>query len=244
VIDTFILLLITFFGAFTQSVSGFGIGLILMPAYASALGLGMARPLVTLIGTTTQVVVMYRNRRALTFGVLGLISILGLVGVVIGNWIAESQLLPENTLRIILAIIICGYALYALFSPTLPQLKTDRWGGFFGLLSGILTGTYNTGGPPVIIYADARRWTPAMLRSNLSGFFMIKGFLLMFVHYRSQNFTPEVMNLYYINIPLILLGLVLGFAMYGRINAARFRQIVLVLLFFMGLNIIRGVFFG
>jgi hypothetical protein len=169
---------------------------------------------------------------------------MGLGGVFVGNWIAEAQLVSENTFKVFLGFIVSGYALYALVSPNIPQLKTDRWGGVVGLLSGVLTGIYNTGGPPIVIYADARRWTPSMLRSNLSGFFFFKGMLLAFVHYRSQNFTPEVMQIFFFSLPFLALGTILGFALYGRIDAVRFRRIVLVLLFLMGLNILRGVVFA
>ena len=56
-----------------------------------------------------------------------------------------------------------------------------------GLLSGILTGAYNVGGPPVVIYADARRWTPDAVRSNLQSFFLLKGVMLVGVHALSQK---------------------------------------------------------
>ncbi|MEO1667524.1 MAG: sulfite exporter TauE/SafE family protein [Chloroflexota bacterium] len=242
--DTVILLLVALFGAFSQSVSGFGMGLIMMPAFTSTLGLDVARPLVTIIGTTAQIVVMVRNRRSLTFGTLSILAVMGLVGVWVGNWIIELDILPEAALKFGLAVIIIAYALYALFTPTMPQLKTERWAGPVGLLSGILSGAYNTGGPPIVVYADARRWTPEMMRSNLSGFFLIKGLLLIWVHFRSGNFTPQVINLYYLSLPVLVVAMLVGFSLYGKINAVRFRQIVLVLLLAMGLNIMRGVFFG
>ncbi|MEM6281230.1 MAG: sulfite exporter TauE/SafE family protein [Chloroflexota bacterium] len=242
--DTVILLLIAFFGAFTQTVSGFGMGLIMMPGFASILGLETARPLVTLLGSTAQAVVMIRNRRSLTFGSLGVLTVMGLGGVWIGNRVIELGILPEAILKLGLAAIIIGYALYALLSPTMPHLKTDRWAWPVGLMSGVLSGTYNTGGPPVVIYADARRWTPEMMRSNLSGFFLTKGLMLMWVHFRSGNFTPQVMNLYYLGVPVLIVGMLIGFSLYGKINDVRFRQIVLILLLAMGVNILRGVVFG
>ena len=45
-------------------------------------------------------------------------------------------------------------------------------------------------------------------------------------------------------VPAMIAGLVVGFLLYGRINAARFRQVVLVLLLLTGLSILHGVLFG
>lgn len=236
------LFLFTLFGVFAQTVAGFGIGLILMPPLSAIFGLDVARPLAVLIGTTNQVIVLYRTRQSLTLRTVGILSLLALVGLPIGNWIAESAILSEDILLTILALIVVSYALYALVAPVIPYLKDDRWGSAFGFISGVLTGAYNTGGPPIVIYANARRWTPDAMRSNLQGFFLFKGVVLLVIHAGSRNFTTDVVMNYIYALPAIGLGLLLGFWLYPHIPAERFRQFVLVFLLVMGISMLWGVY--
>lgn len=235
--------LIVFVGVFIQTVSGFGLGLVTMPFLATMIGLDVARPLMVLVAISAQSVVIFRTRHSLSLGTVGMLSLLGFVGIPVGNWIAEAQVVPEPVLLGGLAVLITGYAAYALLSLSVPELHNDRYGGLVGLLSGILTGAYNVGGPPVVIYADARRWTPDATRSNLQGFFLLKGVVLVIVHALSQNFTPVVFTSYVWTIPAIVAGLVAGFTMYKWVNAALFRRVVLVLLLLTGLNMLYGVLF-
>ncbi len=240
--DNFIVFIVTLLGVWVQAVSGFGIGLIMMPPLTTALGLDVARPLVTLIGTVTQVIVLYRTRQSLTIKTVTLLGAMAIVGVVVGNALTEWRILSDAVLLTALAVLVIGYALYGLFAPRVPMLKTDRWGSAFGFTSGVLTGMYNTGGPPIVIYADARRWQPDEVRSNLQGFFLLKGFSLLVVHALSQNFTRDIAMHYLYALPAIGLGLVAGFALYKYIPRQRFRQLVLVFLLLTGLNILRSVY--
>lgn len=240
--ETILLFVVVLLAVLMQTISGFGMGLIMMPIFSSAFGLDIARPMVTLIGATCQLVLLVRTRRALTVKTVGVMGALALVGIPLGNWVIESRVLPESAMLGLLALIIIGYALYALFMPMLPQIQHDRWSGVVGLMSGVLSGAYNTGGPPLIIYADARRWSPDTLRSNLQGVFLLKSMLLIGVHTFSQNFTAPVMSGYAVAMPAIVLGLGVGFAISGRINAERVRQIALVMLLAMGVNILVGIF--
>lgn len=223
-----------FFGVFSQTVSGFGLGLVAMPIISAAVGLDVARPLLALVAVCMQTSMMIRMRASLSFRTIGMMSVLGFLGIPLGVRLAESGWLQEDVLLTGLAVLTMGYALYALFAPVIPELKTDRTMGPFAFVSGLLSGAYNVGGPPIIIYADARRWTADQMRSNLQGFFMFKGAVLLVAHALSGNFTLDVWMGFAWSIPAMITGLLVGFALYGRIDDARFRQIVLWLLVAVG----------
>lgn len=72
-----------------------------------------------------------------------------------------------------LGVVIVAYALYALFNPTLPELAQRSWAYGFGFAGGVLSGAYNTSGPPVVIYGTCRCWQPAEFKSNLQGYFLL-----------------------------------------------------------------------
>lgn len=231
-----------FFGVFSQTVSGFGLGLVAMPILSAAVGLDVARPLMALVAVMMQTSMMIRMRASLSLRTIGAMSVMGLFGLPLGVWLAEAGWFREDVLLTGLALLTLGYALYALFSPRLPELKSDRAMGPFAFVSGILSGAYNVGGPPIIIYADARRWTADQMRSNLQGFFMFKGAVLLVAHATSGNYTREVWLGLAWSLPAMVTGLLLGFALYGRINDVRFRQIVLWLLVAVGVKMLFDIY--
>lgn len=221
-----------------QTVSGFGMGLIAMPIFVMFLGIDIARPLIVLIAATSQTIILLKLRKSLTYGTLGVLAISGLVGIPIGNWIVEAKLISDNMFITLLAIILISYSLYSLFAPILLELKTDRWMGVFGLFSGVLSGAYNVGGPPLVIYANARRWSPDQLRSNVQGVSLFRVAVLFITHAVSHNFTSVVLQNFMWSIPAIIIGLLAGFRLHRHIPEARFRQVIFVLLLLMGFKML------
>jgi uncharacterized membrane protein YfcA len=239
---TLTVLVIVFLGVLTQTVSGFGLGLVAMPLLTTAIGLDSARPLVALISVASQVIMLVKLRKSLTMGAVSVMAITGLIGIPIGSYLAEAPWLSENTLLTALALIVIIYSLYSLFAPTLPELKNDRWLSAFGFTSGILTGAYNVGGPPVVIYGNARRWTPEQMRSNLQGISLFKTFVLVIDHALRGNFTRLVLTDFTRSFPVMLLAMVVGFFLASRIDVIRFRQLVLILLLIIGGKILFDIY--
>jgi uncharacterized membrane protein YfcA len=224
---TLIVILAVLLGGFVQAVSGFGLGLIMMPIISGALGLAIARPLVAMVAATIQLTMLIRLRQSVSLRDVGIMSLVGLIGIPFGTRLGSATWLPESVMLAGLGVIIVGYALYSLIAPVLPELKNDRWLPAFAWMSGVFSGAYNVGGPPIVVYADARRWTPDQLRSNLQGFFLFKMLVLTLDHALSGNITQEVLTGYMWAFPAIFVGLWGGFWLYSYINAERFRQIVL-----------------
>ena len=81
--------------------------------------------------------------------------------------------MSEKILLPVLGVVMTGYALYALFNLKLPRLEHSAWAYLIGFLSGLLSGAYSVGGPPVIIYGDCRGWEPDEFKSNMQGFFVL-----------------------------------------------------------------------
>jgi hypothetical protein len=138
----------------------------------------------------------------------------------------------------VLGAIISGYALYALFEPKPPELNHPAWAAVFGLLAGLLGGAYNTSGPPVVVYGNARRWSPAEFKSHLQGFFLLNSVLVVAGHLISGNYTAPVWQHYLIALPGLALGIFLGVSLDRRINPQIFRKLVLVMLLVVGLKML------
>ncbi len=138
----------------------------------------------------------------------------------------------------LLGIVVTAYALYALTQLRLPEIQHPNWAYGFGLVGGILSGAYNTSGPPIVIYGSCRRWTPAEFKSNLQGYFMVNSVMVIFTHTLAHHYTSFVVESYLIALPGIAIGLILGISLDKYVNPILFRKIVLGLLIVVGLSLI------
>ncbi len=230
--------LVIFLAAFTQSLSGFGSALVAMAFLPALIGIQAASPLVAVAVLTLEAILLVIYRQALNFQVIWRVIAGSLIGVPLGLLLLER--VPERIVLTLLGIIILGYALYALLEIALPALRAPIWAYLFGLLAGMLGGAYNTSGPPVVIYANCRRWQPVEFKSNMQGFFIFSSLLVAGAHFVNNNLTAAVWRYYALSLPALLLGILAGTRLDGVIDARTFQRIVLILLALMGLRLILG----
>lgn len=224
------------FATFVQGAAGFGMALVSMPLLVYFLGIRTATPLVALLGITTGLMMLIYYRQSLTFRDIWRLSAASLVGIPLGVWLLRR--LDAGVVTAVLGFIIILYALYSLLGFHLPALANRTWAFAFGFVGGLLSGAYNTSGPPVVVYANCRRWPPAQFKSNLQGYFLLNSLMAIGVHALSGNLTVAVWHNYWLGLPTAVLGLVLGVRLDGRLNPARFRQLVLLLLVVLGVRLV------
>jgi uncharacterized membrane protein YfcA len=158
-----------------------------------------------------------------------------LVGTPLGVYFLSR--VDEKISLTILGLVIAGYAVYALLGLRMPQLEKPVWAYLAGLLGGLLGGAYNTSGPPVILYADCRRWPPDVFKSNLQGYFVVSSLAVIASHALNGNITPQVWHLFWWTTPFLLVGLIAGLSLDRWLNPVTFRRIVLALLVVMGIRL-------
>ena len=96
--------------------------------------------------------------------------------------------------------------MYSWFELHLPKVVAPKWTYVSGFLSGLLIGAYNTGGPPVVVYADCRRWNSNQFKSNLQGFFFLVRFWSLSVMFFSKTLLTISGNYFFIPAPVLLLA--------------------------------------
>ena len=235
---TMLVALIVFLAITVQSASGFGLALVSMPLLVGLIGVQTATPLVALVAITAEVFLLRRYWHALNFTAVKRLSLASIIGIPLGLFILRE--VDGAIVTIVLGVIVTGYALYALFSPRLPQLRQSAWAYGFGFLGGVLSGAYNTSGPPVIIYGTCRQWEPTTFKGNLQAYFLLNSSFTLTAHIISGNFTAVVWQNYLWTLPAIGLGLLSGKLLDGRLNPDQFRKIVLILLVILGIRLILG----
>jgi uncharacterized protein len=232
---------VIFLAVFTQSLSGFGSALVSMALLPAVVSIHVATPLVALVVLTIEVFLLIRYRQALNIGAVWRIIVASLAGIPFGILLLSR--LNDGTMMTILGIVIAGYAIYALLEAfsnriQLPKLEHPAWAYGSGLIAGMLGGTYNTSGPPVIIYGNCQRWGTAEFKGNLQGFFVPSSLVIALAHAWNHNLTSEVWQLYLWSFPAMFLGTLAGTSLDRFIHPVTFRRIVLVLLVILGIRLI------
>ena len=230
--------LVIFFGAFTQSLTGFGIGLVTMAVLPALLGLRAATPLVALAGAALEATMLIRYHESLQVRSIWRLLVASTLAIPFGVYFLAS--LNEQFALFLLGLILASYAVYALIGFRLPELRHPSWAWLLGVLSGMLGGAYNTSGPPVIIYGNCRRWSPQEFKSNLSGFFIVNSLIVVSTHWWSGNYTRGVMTTFWWALPALFLGFLAGQSLDRWLSPERFRKIVLVLLVGLGVRLMLG----
>ena len=227
---------IGFIALFTRTGAGLGRAVFWMRRVMEGLGGRPAAPLLARVAISAEVVLLLRYRHALNFGVILRVLPGTLVGIPIGNLLLARA--DQDVMLFILGAVIIAYGLYGLLNLRLPYIENPRWGLGFGFVGGILSGAYNMGGPPLVIYGTCRRWPPDVFKSNLQAYFIASSAGVNLAHLAAGNYTAQVFDYFLLALPAVGLGLVLGFSLDRFIDAVRFRRIVLVLLIVVGVNLI------
>lgn len=234
-----LLMTMTFFAAFEQTITGFGFALVVMPLATFLFGLKTAAPLIALAGLTLYTINLIRNRQAINPGEALRLGIAAMIGVPVGVWGLSN--LNESLTKSVLGIILVGFAVYSVLNPRWSMVISSHWAWLVGFLTGCLGGAYNTPGPPLVIYGSLREWQRNEFRGVLQALFFITGTLTVLSHWFAQNLTLNVLTLYLYAVPTLILGMIAGALADRFINHNAFRIIVIAMIFVLGLSMVLNI---
>jgi uncharacterized membrane protein YfcA len=225
---------------FTHAVTGFGLALVAMPLLVDLIGIRQAAPLVALIGIASQIVMMSRYRQRVVWQDVRALIVGSVIGIPLGVLLLAA--VSEALVTLALGVLVIAYALYALIGRGrwLPPLDGRAAPYGVGLVGGVLTGAYNTGGPPLVIYGSARRWNPETFKGNLQAVLIFHSGTAIAAHAAAGTLTAPVFGLLLAALPVLLVAMLAGFALDRVINPRHFHHMVLVVLIVLGLRLISG----
>jgi uncharacterized membrane protein YfcA len=229
-----------FAAALVASVSGFAFAPI-----AASVWLHIFTPLETATLTIGYNILVnsygtWRMRHAFDWSRLWPLVLGGFPGVVIG--VSVLRWADPNTMRIAIAVFLVLYALYGLFRPAFKPIiagrPLDAAAGFVGGLLGSMAGFP---GILVVVWCSLRGWSKDEQRAVFQPMSVA---LLVFAAatlVASGSVTSTTAERFVIGLPALLLGTWVGFKLYGRIDEAMFRRILLMLLLASGVFLLGSI---
>lgn len=231
-------LLATFLGGFTSGLTGFAAGLVVSGVWLQILTPLQTAVLIAAYGIVNQAYGIWKVRNALQWRRILPFVIGGAVGVPLGAWLV-TYLNPEH-LRIGVGVLLIAYSIYNLARPALPPIKSNRAiDGGVGVLNGLLGGLTGLGGVISTIWVqlgggpkDAQR---AVFQPVL---FITMTMATLTFAATGHLFTVDILKLFLMGLPALLLGLWLGVRLYGKLDDAAFRKAILILLLISGMSLV------
>jgi uncharacterized protein len=231
-------LLATFAGALVAGLSGFAFGLV-----AASIWLYILTPLqtVTLIigfGLLVQGYSVWKLRRALDWRKLWPFVLGAAIGVPVG----VSILTWANPAHVRMGVgaFLVLYSLYAWFRPAIPPVTAGGAAADAGVgfLNGVLGGITGLAGILVTIWCGLRGWPKDVQRTVFQPV-AVAIFLMSALWIGAKGaITADTIKLFLIGLPALLAGMWLGLKLYGQLDEATFRKVVLALLLISGIVLI------
>lgn len=230
----------TFAAALVTGLAGFAFGLVALAIWLHALTPIQATPLIAAYAILVQGYAVWQLRHALDARrlmpfVVG--SALGVpAGVAVLGWVSPTHL------RMTIGVLLILFSLYNLIRPKLPEMRNvgraaDAW---IGWLNGVVGGLTGLAGILVVIWSGLRGWP----RDEQRAVFQPTGvatFLMTILALGGAGMvTPGIGRLFLVGLPALAAGTWVGWRLYGRLDEASFRRVVLVLLLISGAALLAG----
>lgn len=210
-----------------------------MPLLTMVCGHRVAAALVAVTSIFNASVILATQWRRVEWQGAWRLVVAALVGIPLGVYALIH--VPDDPVKIVLALVVLTFAGYNLGRPRLCRLKSDRMGFVFGLVSGILGGAYNTLGPPLVIYGTLRGWGAQRFRSTLQAVFLPASLFVGLNHYLQGLWTREVLFLLPFCLPAMAVAAVVGQWLNDRFDSQRFTRYVYWLLLVVGTMLLLSV---
>ncbi len=235
-VSELILVLVLFAGALIQGFLGFGLGIFAMAMLSLTHDLFYASGVVNLVALFFSFAMAWTLRRSIRWPLIAWIAPGAVIGIGIGLEALgrfEAQLLLR-----LLGFSIVGMSVWNLAQPTLAASTSRVTDVGVGLLSGILSGLFNTGGPPLVAHLYRRDDPPDVLKATLQVLFVITTTVRLPAAIAKQLLSAEMVWDAVLALPALLLGLVCGIRLSQRVRPDGFRRLSWVGLALLGLWIL------
>ena len=226
-----------FIGGFASGLAGFAMGFVVSGIWLHIITPVQTTALIVGYGLVTQGYGVWKLRRSLSLRNIAPFIAGGTIGVPIGTMLLTG--LDPGYLRTGVGLLLIVYGVYGLtqpaFKPVQAGLATD---GGVGFLNGLLAGLTGLPGFIITVWCQFRGWTKDVQRAVFQPVMLAAIVVNAISLSVTGAVTSETVELYVLGLPVLLAGLWLGFKLYGKLDEAAFRKLILVLLLMSGLGLI------
>jgi uncharacterized membrane protein YfcA len=228
----------TFAAALVTGIAGFAFGLVAAAIWLHILTPLQTATLIIAFGLVVQGISVWKLRRALRWSRLWPFLVGAALGVPLG--VAILRWANPDHVRIAVGLVLVLYSAYTLARPPMKPVTgagatADASVGF---LNGILGGLTGLAGILTTIWCGMRGWPRDEQRATFQpigvAIFAMSGLWLGV----NGSITTDIAWFFVVGLPVLLAGTWVGLKLYGHLDEAGFRKVVLVLLLLSGIALV------
>jgi uncharacterized membrane protein YfcA len=217
--------------------TGFGSAIVSVPLLAYMLPLAACVPLITTLDIFASTSTTWRNRRMVAWHEFGKLAPAMVVGIALGATLLVR--LPAKPALVALGVFVTVYGAYVLSGAPRPAQAPGWLVWPIGVVGGVFSALFGTGGPVYIVYLSARIHDKSALRATAASvvamsvwlrvaLFIVAGVLL----------DARLLLLIVALVPPMALGVFIGHRLHARLSNASVLRLIAALLVANGLNLL------
>jgi uncharacterized membrane protein YfcA len=213
----------TIFGA-----TGFGSAIVAVPLLAHLV------PLTTAVATMTSLDFFaanhtaWQHRRSIAWPEFKRIAPAAVVGIAIGGTLLLN--LPAAPALLALAIFVGSYGIYLLSGAPRPR-HAPAWLALpLGVIGGVFSCLFGTGGPLYVIYLSARIPEKGALRATAAAMVSLSNWLRLAIFFATGLLHAPLLVFVAVLLPMMALGVWLGHKLHDRLSSAGVLRLIAALL--------------
>lgn len=230
-------LLAAFLGGVTTGVAGFALGLVASGIWLHIISPAQTAVLIAGYGLVTQGYGIWRLKHALEWRKAAPFVVGGAVGVPIGAFLLAY--VDPVAIRSSIGALLVLYSLYGLARPAFKPITSGApMNVGVGVLNGLLGGLTGLAGVIVAVWCQMQGWPKDTQRTVYQPTLFVVLAMSVASLIAAGAANLETGKLYLLGLPVLVAGMWCGFGLYGRLDDAVFRKVILVLLLASGLSLI------
>jgi uncharacterized membrane protein YfcA len=230
-------LLAAFIGGFASGLAGFAMGFVVSGIWLHVITPIQTTTLIVGYGLWTQGYGVWKLRHSLNWRDVTPFIVGGTIGVPIGTMLLTY--VDPAYLRSGVGLLLVLYGTYGLAQPAFKPLKAGvAADGGIGFLNGLLCGLTGLPGFIITIWCQLHGWTKDVQRAVFQPVMLAAIVVTAISLSVTGAITADTVKLYLLGLPALFAGLWLGFKLYGKLDDAAFRKLILMLLLISGLALI------
>ena len=223
-----------FFGGITTGLAGFAMGLVVSGVWLHVLTPVQTASLIVGYGLFVQAHGVWKLRHAVDYRRVTPLVAGGAIGVPLG--IALLAYLEPAYVRFAVGVLLVIYSLYGMARPKLAPLRVSiPADAAIGVVNGLLGGLTGLAGPIVVIWCQLTGVPWAVQRAIFQPVILAVFAMTAVGLGVGGAITAELVKLFLLGLVPVLGGIWVGLHLYGRLEEAAFRRLILAMLLLSGL---------
>ena len=223
-----------------QGITGFAGTILAMPVSIDLVGYNTAQPILSFLGLLAGVYVAIGHRKSICFREVGKIILFMAAGIFAGFGLKHLVVGHEKILYVAFGCFILFIAVKGLVKTAgvkiLEKKQLPSWESDAVLAgAGVIHGIFVSGGPLVVSYLSGRVPDKEAFRSTISTVWIVLNGIILASDIAAGLYTAPVVREQLISIPFLLGGMVIGGALFRRMQQRTFMLLTYVLLIASGI---------